>query len=164
MAFTPEELAEMAAADAEIEAEFCMTQEEIDDSRERDYFFRVDSMDRKQLGQRRYREANKDKIAEYQRRYNETHKDKIAEYQRRYYEAHKDKKADRQRRYREEHKDIIAEGKTEIKYLRKRLGLTQRDFASLLGVTRATISNWENVSAPGNWREIVAGFGGAHDP
>lgn len=119
MAFTPEELAEMAAADAEIEAEFCMTQEEIDDSRERDYFFRVDSMDNKQLGQRRYYEANKDKIAE---------------------------------------------GKTEMKSLRKRLGLTQREFADLFGVTQATISHWENISAPGNWREIVAGFGGANDP
>lgn len=134
MAFTPEELAEMAAADAEIEADFCMTQEEIDDSRERDYFFRVDSMDNKQLGRRRYREANKDKIAEGRRRY---------------YEANKDK---------------IAEGKTEMKSLRKRLGLTQREFADLFGVTQATISHWENISAPGNWREIVAGFGGSHDP
>lgn len=149
MAFTPEELAEMAAADAEIEAEFCMTQEEIDDSRERDYFFRVDSMENKQLGQRRYHEANKDKIAEYQRLYRE---------------AHRDKRIECQRRYREAHKDKIAEGKTEIKSLRKRLGLTQRGFADLFGVTQATISNWENVSAPGNWREIVAGFGGSHDP
>ena len=149
MAFTPEELAEMAAADAEIEAEFCMTQEEIDDSRERDYFFRVDSMDRKQLGQRRYREANKEKIAEGQRRYYEANKDKISEDRRRYYEANKEK---------------TAEGKTEIKSLRKRLGLTQHAFADLFGVTQSTVSRWENIAAPGNWREIVDGFGGLHDP
>ncbi len=164
MAFTPEELAEMAAADAEIEAEFCMTQEEIDDSRERDYFFRVDSMDRKQLGQRRYYESNKDKIAEGQRRYREANKEKIAEGQRRYYEANKDKIAEDRRRYYESNKEKIAEGKTEIKSLRKRLGLTQHAFADLFGVTQSTISRWENVSAPGNWREIVDGFGGLHDP
>ena len=140
MAFTPEELAEMAAADAEIEAEFCMTQEEIDDSRERDYFFRVDSMDRKQLGQRRYYESNKDKIAEGQRRYYESNKDKISEDRRRYYEANKEK---------------TAEGKTEIKSLRKRIGLTQHAFADLFGVTQSTVSRWENIAAPGNWREIV---------
>ena len=179
MAFTPEELAEMAAADAEIEAEFCMTQEEIDDSRERDYFFRVDSMDRKQLGQRRYREANKEKIAEGQRRYREANKEKIAEGQRRYREANKEKIAEGQRRYYEANKDKIsedrrryyeankektAEGKTEIKSLRKRLGLTQHAFADLFGVTQSTVSRWENIAAPGNWREIVDGFGGLHDP
>ena len=134
MAFTPEELAEMAATDAEIEAEFCMTQEEIDDSRERDYFFRVDSMDNKQLGQRRYREANKDKIAEGQRRYREANKDKIAE------------------------------GKIKMKAFRKRIGLTQTEFASLAGVTQATVSIWENVSAPRNWREIIAKVGELYDP
>lgn len=149
MAFTPEELAEMAAADAEIEAEFCMTQEEIDDSRERDYFFRVDSMDRKQLGHRRYYEANKEKIAEGQRRYREANKEKLAEGQRRYYEANKEK---------------TTEGKTEIKSLRKRMGLTQHAFADLFGVTQSTVSRWENIAAPGNWREIVDGFGGLHDP
>ena len=34
--FTPEELAEIAAADAEIEAEFRLTQEDLDRSRELD--------------------------------------------------------------------------------------------------------------------------------
>ena len=133
MAFTPEELAEMAAADAEIEAEFCMTQEEIDDSRERDYVFRVDSMDNKQLGQRRYYEANKDKIAEGKRRY---------------YEANKDK---------------IAEGQIEMKAFRKSRCLTQTEFALLAGVTQATVSIWENISAPRNWREIIAKVRELHD-
>lgn len=119
MPFTQEELAEMAAADAEIEAEFCLTQEEVDDSRERDYFFRYDNMDDKQKGQRRYREANKDKIAK---------------------------------------------GKLEIKRARKFLGMTQKQFANLLGVTQQAVSNWENFSAPRNWREIVSRFGGTDDP
>ena len=164
MAFTPEELAEMAAADAEIEAEFCMTQEEIDDSRERDYFFRVDSMDSKQLGQRRYYESNKDKIAEGQRRYRESNKDKISKGQRRYYEANKEKIAEYRRRYYKANKEKTAEGKTEIKSLRKRIGLTQHAFADLFGVTQSTVSRWENIAAPGNWREIVDGLGGLHDP
>lgn len=34
--FTPEDLSAMAAADAEIEADFCLTQEEIEQSRARD--------------------------------------------------------------------------------------------------------------------------------
>lgn len=103
MAFTPEELAEMAAADAEIEAEFCMTQEEIDDSRERDYFSRVDNMSKDHL-----RDSG-------------------------------------------------------IKSARKQLGLTQTEFALLAGVSQATVSNWENIFPPRNWREIISKVRELHD-
>ena len=104
MTFTPEELAEMAAADAEIEAEFCMTQEEIDDSRERDYFSTVDNMAKERLNQ------------------------------------------------------------NGIKAFRKRLGMTQTEFAVLAGVSQATVSNWENIFPPRNWREIISKVGELHDP
>lgn len=54
MSFTPEELAAMAAADAEIEAEFFLTNEEAAASKEAVAEY-----------QRRYREANKEKWKQY---------------------------------------------------------------------------------------------------
>ena len=69
--FTPEELAEMARADAEIEASFCLTNEELKQSREIDRDVVVGRMDRdtrrKAERQKAYREANRDKVAEYQK-------------------------------------------------------------------------------------------------
>lgn len=60
MPFTPEELAAMAAADAEIEAEFFLTNEEAAASSARDREARYLAMDKR--GQA---------LAEYQRRYYE---------------------------------------------------------------------------------------------
>ncbi len=57
----------------------------------------------------KYREANKDKIAEKKRKYREANKDKIAEKSRKYYEANKDKIAESQRKYNEANKDKLAE-------------------------------------------------------
>ena len=69
--FTPEELAEMARADAEIEASFRLTNEELECSRSLDREAVVDRMDygRRKLAERKkaYREANLDKVAEYQK-------------------------------------------------------------------------------------------------
>ena len=128
MGFTAAELAEMARADAEIEATFRLTNEDIALGRQIDREAVLEGMDaraRKRAEyqrryyeahtdkraeyQRQYREANRDKRAECQRRYRETHKDEAAEYQRRYYEAHKDKRAEYQRRYRRR-KRMEAEG------------------------------------------------------
>ena len=122
MAFTPEELAEMARADAEIEESFCISNEDIAFSRALDREAVLDGMDSRQR--------------------------KIAESQRQYYAANKDK---------------IAESKRAIRDARKRLGLTQRQFGALFEVKHCTISFWENISAPDNWREIVSvalGYGG----
>lgn len=95
MSFTPEELAAMAAADAEIEAEFFLTNEEAAASSARDREARYLAMDKRGQAlaerQRRYREANKEALAEYKRRYYEANKEALAEYQRRYYEANKEK-------------------------------------------------------------------------
>ena len=113
MGFTTAELAEMARADAEIEASFCITNEEIALSRALDRASVLDNMDPK--------------------------KRKVAESQRRYYEANKDK---------------VAESKRAILNLRKRLGLSQKQFSVLFGVSQMTVSNWERVKAPKNWKEI----------
>ena len=70
--FTKEELAEMAAADAEIEAQ-ALTMEEIRESRERDKAAKHAQKDKAAQkiaeNQRAYREANREKIAENQRKY-----------------------------------------------------------------------------------------------
>lgn len=63
MSFTAAELAEMAAADAEIEAEFALTAEEIRASRDLDRFAALSAKDNRQRSiaecKRRYRAANK---------------------------------------------------------------------------------------------------------
>ena len=73
MPFTPEELAEMARADAEIEESFCMTADDLRVSREIDREARMSDMDnaKRKIAeqQRAYREANRDKIAGYMREY-----------------------------------------------------------------------------------------------
>lgn len=73
MPFTPEELAEMAAADAEIEATFHLEQEDLDLARSLDQEARLAVMSpeaRKVAAQQRaYREANREKYNAYMREY-----------------------------------------------------------------------------------------------
>mgnify|MGYP002691571607 CR=1 FL=1 len=114
MGFMPAELAEMARADAEIEATFRLTNEDVMLGRMIDRASILDNMD-----------------AAHRRR---------AEYQRRYYEANRDK---------------IAEGQRELRDYRLSLGLSQRSFAALLGVSQPSICYWETISPPKNWREII---------
>ena len=100
--FTPEELAELAAFDAEID-ESDITQNEIDASRERDREAVLAGMSKRNRKiaeyKRAYYEANREKIAEYLRAYYEANREKIAEYQRAYYEANREKWNAYQREY-----------------------------------------------------------------
>ena len=143
--WTPAELAEMARADAEIEASFRITDADLVIGRLFDREAILDRMDSKQK-----------RIAEAQRRYRETHKEEIAEVKRRYYEAHKEEIAEGKRRYREAHKEEIAEGKRELRDARIALGLTQKQAAELLGVDPSTVCRWETIKPPPNWREMIA--------
>jgi hypothetical protein len=110
--FTPEELAEMAAADAEIENE-PLTMEEIRESRARDRAAIDARRDKKGKkiadAQRAYYEANREKIADAQRAYYEANREKIADAQRAYREANREKIADAQRAYREANREKIAD-------------------------------------------------------
>ena len=94
--FTPEELAEIAAADAEIEAEFRLTQEDLDRSREldREAKFRALPMEKQKVAaqQKAYREANREKVAEYQKAYREANREKVRERARNYMRAYRTKK------------------------------------------------------------------------
>lgn len=73
MLFTPEELAEMAAADAEIEATFLPEQADLDRSRELDRQAHFDGLEpekqRVAAQQKAYREANREKYNAYMREY-----------------------------------------------------------------------------------------------
>ena len=113
MSFTPEELAEMARADAEIEREFILTDEEAAESRELDRAALMARKDKQAKAvaerQRRYYEANKEAVAERQRRYYEANKEAVAERNRRYREANKEAVAEYKRRYREANKEAVAE-------------------------------------------------------
>ena len=96
MPFTPEELAEMARADAEIEESFCMTADDLRVSREIDREARMSDMDnaKRKIAeqQRAYYEANRDKIAEQKRAYREANRDKISGYMREYMRAYRKRK------------------------------------------------------------------------
>lgn len=71
MRFTPEELAEMARADAEIEASFRLTNDDLKLAKELDRAAAMEHMlpEKKKVAERlrAYYEANKDKVAERQR-------------------------------------------------------------------------------------------------
>ena len=107
--FTAQELAEMAAADAQIEAEFRLTPADLAQSRELDRLAGLENLPteqrRKAAYQREYREANREKVAAYQREYRKANREKAAAYQREYYEANREKVAARQREYRKRKKE-----------------------------------------------------------
>ena len=114
MGFTPAELAEMARADAEIEATFRLTNEDVILGRLLDRHAILDNMNNKHR-----------------------------------------RRAEAQRRYREANRDKIAEGKRELRDYRLSLGLTQKSFAALLGVSQSLICYWETISPPKDWKEII---------
>ena len=86
--FTKEELEELRRADAELDEEFRLTQEDLERSRFLDREAKLDRLDnrgRRIAAQKAaYREANKEKIADYQAAYREANKQKLLDYQRRY--------------------------------------------------------------------------------
>ena len=106
--FTPEELAEMEAADAEIEAEFRLTQEDLDRSREldREAKFRALPMEKQKVAaqQKAYYEANREKVAAQRKAYYEANREKVAEYQKAYYEANREQLRERARNYMREYR------------------------------------------------------------
>ena len=109
--FTPEELAKLAAADAEIEATFRLTNEDIRRSREADKAALLDRLppEKKRIAayQRAYRESNREEIAAKKRAYYEANREEIAAKKRAYYEANREEIAAYQRAYYEANRDKI---------------------------------------------------------
>ena len=92
--FTAEELAELAAYDAMIDAEPDYDREEVRAARKRDTEARNERRDRKGQAlaekKRAYRAANKEALAEKQRAYYAANKEALAEKQRAYRAANKE--------------------------------------------------------------------------
>ena len=151
--FTPEELAEMAAFDAEVDA-MPLAAEEIKESRERDRDAknaRLSARDYRAAEYRReYYERNKDARAEYQREYYERNKDAIAEYQRDYRERNKDAIAEYQRNRvvkNRNNNDVIRLGQR-LLHIRKMCGLSQANLARITGLSQSSISTYETGATP----------------
>ena len=143
-----EDLAAIREADAEIEAGFRLTPENIALSR---YLDRVAAMEKLDNRERR--------IAEYNRAYREANRERIAEYNRAYYEANRERITENQRAYREANRERIAEyQRAAIVDFRRSYGLTQRDFAKSIGVSTALVSNWECGRSPINLDKVGAVF------
>ncbi len=116
MPFTAEELEAMRLADEEIEREFeesySAQYADAEISKWLDELAVNDTLDHKQLHNKRYQRAyyeeHKEEIAAKMRAYYEAHRDEIAARKRAYYEAHRDEIAARKRAYYEAHRDEIA--------------------------------------------------------
>ena len=109
MPFTPEELAEMAAADSEIEATFRLEQADLDRCKAMDreiHFERLSQEKRKVAAQQKaYREANREKLAAQRKAYYEANREKVAAQQKAYREANREKVAAQQKAYREANRE-----------------------------------------------------------
>ena len=107
--FTEEELEELRRADAELDEEYSLTQEDIEFSRQMDREAKLDRLDNRGRRiadyQAAYYEANREKIAAQKAAYYEANKEKIADYQAAYREANKEKIADYQAAYREANRE-----------------------------------------------------------
>lgn len=114
--FTPEELAEMAAADAEIEAQFSLDQADIDFSRKLDKAARLDGLSHKER-----------KAAIYKMSYYEANREKISAHKKAYYEANRDRIAARNKAYREANLEKCRSYMRE--YMRRRRKGDKRDTA-----------------------------------
>ena len=84
--FTPEELAEMAAADAEIDTEFRLTQEDLERSRKLDREAKFCALPMK-----------KQKVAAQKKAYYEANREKVRERARNYMREYRAKKENRRR-------------------------------------------------------------------
>lgn len=165
----------MAAADAEIEADFAMTQDEIERSRQRDWDAKMEALPHDKAkeaaqNQARYEAkkakvaarlhawyvANKDTVRARQKAYCEKNKEAVAAYKHDWYIVHKAQCRLREKEYRNA---LRAAGPTEgmlaIHAARKAIGLTQIEFGALFGRSGGTVSRWETVKAPAYWRDIV---------
>ena len=110
--FSPEELAEMAAADAEIEKTFRLTNEDIKRSRDADKAAMFDRLppEKKKIAakQRAYREANREEINAKQRAYREANREEINAKARAYREANREEiNAKARARYHTQKQEVI---------------------------------------------------------
>lgn len=85
--FTPEELAELAVFDAEIDNDPMAKK-----NAEYQHAYYLANKEKIAAYQRSYREANREKIAKNKRAYRKANRERFAEYQRAYREANREKR------------------------------------------------------------------------
>lgn len=109
--FSPEELAEMAAADAEIEKTFHLTLEDMRLSEELEKSVEFDRLPPEKkarvIAARKYRDKHRAELAEKQRAYNAAYPEKVAARNRAYRELHREEIAAKKRAYREANREEI---------------------------------------------------------
>ncbi len=89
--------------------EYWVTAEKFAEKRERERKYCEANKEKIAERQRKYRKANKGELAEMDRKYRKANKGEIAEQRRKHYEANKDEIAEKQRKYCEANKEKIAE-------------------------------------------------------
>ena len=89
----------MAAADAEIEEDFCLTQEDLQRSRQFDRLASFEALP-----------VDKQKVAAQKKAYYEANREKVAAQQKAYREANREKVAAQQKAYREERRGRLCRG------------------------------------------------------
>ena len=76
--------------------------------------------------------------------------------QKAYYEANREEIAAKQKAYREANREEIAAKQRAIADVRRARRMTQRDLATLCGVTQPAISQWESGCLPAPWDKLCA--------
>lgn|GEM_PF-5257802 len=171
--WTAEELEEMRRADAEIDADFCLNDAagNLEDARAEKP--RTISQKLKALYAKRYYERNKEKVAEYHKKWRAANREKVAAYRRAYYKRNREKSAasgkayraanrerlkKAQKEWREANRAKYAESQKRIRDRREMEGLTQKQFAKLMGVSNTTVSDWETGRRQANWELVLEVF------
>ena len=119
----------------------------LDDYRELDWLDReiirpkTERQKKASAKQKAYYEANREEIAAKRRAYREANREEIAAKQKAYYEANREEIAAKQK--------AIAD-------VRRARRMTQRDLATLCGVTQPAISQWESGCLPAPWDKLCA--------
>lgn len=106
------------------------------------------------------KKTRRQKKAEYQKTYRQRYPKKIAASNKSYYEKNKESLGEKRKGYRADNPAKESLQKDIIREHRRSLGLSQQKYAQALGVTHATVSNWERGIVPVNVETVEAAFPG----
>ena len=105
MAFTPEELEEMRRADAEIDRNFRLTNDDLRRSRQLDRDAALEAKDNKgrqtAAQKKAWYEANREKVSAQKKAWYEANREKVSAQKKAWYEANREKVSAQQKAYRE---------------------------------------------------------------
>lgn len=163
MPFTAAELAEMAAADAEIEATFHLTEEEISLGDLLDLEAIPPKVRKNRENAKAYYLANRERVIERSKKWYRENRERAAETQSRRYQRNKEEFIKKQKELCAENRKKLYDTQWKIKLFRKSLKMTQRDFGALLGISGKTVSKWERGNSPARWDKLESVFPGLQE-